>query len=213
MDDFQKIIEEKKTFDRKQKRINAIVIILSMITIFVVSFLINQLVEQKKEINKQYKELNAYKDSILRVHAFKDSLLGVLKIINPTNAAERQRLRELVNRFEKADYSVTLVSFGYSASDYGKLWVAIAEIGFTTHVYVVPDQRRPSWVASDPTVFYYNDNNLKIAQDLADTLRQITNDDFEVQKGGGYSVTDEQKENSIIVHYVNNALIPKRVEL
>ena len=60
----------------------------------------------------------------------------------------------------------------------------------------------PSWLAREPTVFYYDKNTKSIARALADDLEKLTGISFKISWGAGLGVNKNEKDKTFFVHLV-----------
>ena len=104
----------------------------------------------------------------------------------------------------KSDFSVGLQTLGVSDSDRVALneRVHAAGYGLDPVTWSYPAGERPSWFALRSTVFYYSSSSLPEAQELAQTMKTLTGQDFAVQRGAGLGVDPARKDVTLYVHYV-----------
>jgi hypothetical protein len=104
----------------------------------------------------------------------------------------------------KSDFSVGLFTFGVSETD----WVALkgklhaAGYGLDPATWSIQAGEPPSWFALRSTVFYYSSSSSPEARELAQTMKSLTGQDFEVQRGAGLGVDPARKDVTLYLHYV-----------
>jgi len=103
-----------------------------------------------------------------------------------------------------SDYTVGLQTVGISNTIRNDLNIKLKEKGYgldkLTYSYTKED--KPSWFASQPTVFYYSNRSKKQAQQLANYISDLTSVKFKVQRGAGLGVDPGKKHLTFFVHYV-----------
>jgi hypothetical protein len=77
-----------------------------------------------------------------------------------------------------------------------------AGYGLDPQTWSYPAGERPEWFALRSTVFYYSNSAASEAQELARTMKSLTGQDFEVQRGAGLGVDPGRKDVTLYVHYV-----------
>lgn len=99
-------------------------------------------------------------------------------------------------------YNVRFYSFNPNKRVKNKLAILIKKENYRLKLY--PDwEKKPSFFANVPTVFYYNKDTKDVAEKLAATLSdQIKGVTFKVQYGNGYGITEKEKKNTFLVHYM-----------
>ena len=104
----------------------------------------------------------------------------------------------------KSDYSVGLHTHGVSDPDRIALNEKLhaAGYGLDPVTWSYPAGERPSWFALRSTVFYYSGSSSAEAQELAQTMKALTGQDFAVQRGAGLGVDPARKDVTLYVHYV-----------
>ncbi|KIP18798.1 hypothetical protein WK57_04475 [Burkholderia ubonensis] len=104
----------------------------------------------------------------------------------------------------KSDYLVALQTLGMSDDVRINLNAKLHEAGYGLHETSssYPGPERPSFFAQRSTVFYYAPSALPAAKELARLLKQITGDDFAVQRGSGLGVNPSQQDVTLFVHYI-----------
>jgi hypothetical protein len=98
-------------------------------------------------------------------------------------------------------YNVRFYSYNPNERVKSKLATLIKKENYRLKLY--PDwEKKPSFFADVPTVFYYDKDTKDVAEKLAATLSdQVKGMTFKVQFGNGYGITKEEKKNTFIVHY------------
>ncbi len=106
----------------------------------------------------------------------------------------------------KSDFSVGLQTLGVSDSERVALneRVHAAGYGLDPVTWSYPAGERPSWFAPRSTVFYYSSSSSTEAQELAQTMKSLTGQDFAVQRGAGLGVDPARKDITLYVHYVKH---------
>ena len=62
---------------------------------------------------------------------------------------------------------------------------------------------RPSWLALQPTVFYYQNTSRDTAQEIAEELKALIGIEFLVSRGAGLGVNPNEKGVTYFVHITN----------
>lgn len=103
-----------------------------------------------------------------------------------------------------SDYLVGLQTVGVSDEVRKELNAKLGASGYgldaTTWSY--PAGERPSWFAPRSTVFYYGSPAYDAAKELAERMKELTGQDFAVQRGAGLGVDPGKRDVTLFVHYL-----------
>ena len=155
-----------------------------------------------EHISKLEEENKALKTTTLNVQA---------KVINSieSNAPLVEKAlsaagRESQTPSKKADFLVGLQTVGIEDSERLVLNEALHNEGYSLDdvTWSYPANQRPSWFATQSTVFYYSANSRTEATQVAKFLRAKTGQDFVVQRGSGLGLDPSHKETTFFVHYL-----------
>ena len=75
--------------------------------------------------------------------------------------------------------------------------------GFTLYANTVLADR-PAWLATRPTVLYYDERSKPAAETLAKELAKVTGDAFSTERGAGLGIPKGQERESLRVHFVGS---------
>ena len=103
-----------------------------------------------------------------------------------------------------SDYLVGLQTLGLTDAERQALNAKLRERGYRLHNLSVSYQTtdRPSWFAPRSTVLYYSASAAAAANSLARVLKELTGEDFVVQRGSGRGVDPGQQATTLFAHYV-----------
>jgi hypothetical protein len=123
-----------------------------------------------------------------------------------TDAQLRTVDQSIPSPHQLSDYLAGLQTLGADDATREQLNQRIHDQGYNLHEISssYPKDARPSWFAQKSTVFYYAKTALPAAKRLAGLMKQLTGDDFIVQRGSGLGVDPEQRDVTLFVHYVKN---------
>jgi hypothetical protein len=62
--------------------------------------------------------------------------------------------------------------------------------------------QRPSWLATSPTVLYYDNSTVAAAQQVAQKLQKATGKPFKCQMGAGFGVSANNTQRTLKIHLV-----------
>lgn len=106
----------------------------------------------------------------------------------------------------KSDFLVGLQTLGLSDTERTDFNSKLQSSGYGLAGITVsyPAGARPLWFASRPTVFYYSASALPAAQELARVMKNLTNQDFAVQRGAGLGVDPSLRDVTLYVHLIRS---------
>lgn len=105
----------------------------------------------------------------------------------------------------KSDYLVGLQTLGIPDAERIAINMKLSSDGYglDSITWSYPAGERPSWFAPRSTVFYYSASALPAAQELANFMKNITRQDFVVQRGAGLGVDPSRRDVTLFVHFIN----------
>jgi hypothetical protein len=103
-----------------------------------------------------------------------------------------------------SDFIVGLQTVGLTDAERQGLNAKLRERGYRLHSLSVsyPAEDRPSWFAPRSTVLYYSASAAAAANSLARVLKELTGQEFVVQRGAGRGVEPGQQATTLFVNYV-----------
>lgn len=113
-----------------------------------------------------------------------------------------QTSAQLHNLPNLSDYRVGLQTLGVDDSTRQDLNHKIRDGGYGLSDKSFAYSSREPWFAPRSTVFYYADSALSAATQLSGLMKQLTGDDFVVQRGLGFGVDPTQRDVTLFVDYV-----------
>jgi DNA repair exonuclease SbcCD ATPase subunit len=169
--------------------------------------------EQLDSINRDLKVLQTSLEEARSAKAGKSGLLDAAisraadigNAVAKTNAQLRSDLSAPLSH-KLSDYLVGLQTIGVDDAGRQQLNEHIRDQGYGLHDISASYDKttRPPWFAPKSTVFYYANSALPAAKGLAGTMKQLTGDDFVVQRGSGLGVDPAQRDVTLFVHYIKN---------
>ena len=103
---------------------------------------------------------------------------------------------------ENTRFLVGLVSYGVNPDIFDKVSNYLYnEQGYSNRGQMLLAERA-SWLSRKPTVLFYVDKNRRKAQIISDKLYSLTGIRFQISRGAGFGVDENEKEWTIIVHLV-----------
>ena len=103
------------------------------------------------------------------------------------------------------DFYIRMYSYNPNPTDKKTIENTLAHQEYNYQVF--PDWiKKPSFFSNVPTVVYYDDKSEKKAKELAKILSDDLPDgiDFVTRKGSGYGISDKEKRNLLIIHYLSS---------
>jgi len=170
--------------------------------------LILALHEAEKKLNDSdlKTKLKKLEDQNLKIQqSTRETQADVLNVIDQ-NTPLIESIKSTSNKddYKIYDYTVGLQTLGISNTVRNNLNVKLKEKGYRLDkiTYSYNKNDKPSWFASQPTVFYYSNLSKQQAQELAAYMTNLTSVTFKVQRGGGLGVDPAKKHLTFFVHYV-----------
>jgi len=170
----------------------------------------------RDSINAEVTLLNSRKDSLSRqiasLRSDNANLVAVRTNLSSQVAAVEQATRQLTIPTEtrsriaaagRASYSVAGYCYSVTQGQCQSMQAAIRDRGYTLIRGALLDHR-PSWLAPQSTVFYYDPAAAADARDLAQELGSQSGTVFRVEAGGGQGVSTNEQRYSLRVHFVGS---------
>ena len=136
----------------------------------------------ENEIQKLEKVKKKYIDEIdyfeKRSAALRESISDLASLSK--SVATSTEVEQQVEKAENARFSIGVYGFEVKESIYYKVRKSIAEKGYTVNRGSLLTNR-PTWLAFNPTVFYYHKDSKQLALNFAKDLRNLTGSKFKVQ--------------------------------
>ena len=136
------------------------------------------------------------RDSIPKSWAYKPNF-------NKNDPKSNQKERNIQARLNNAEFLVGVYAYGGTTDNFNKIVEHLDSIGYSTIAKVQLDAK-PRWLAASSTVFYYDDTNQSIAQNLANEMGNVTHIKFDVQKGSGFGVPEGREKQYMYIHLIEN---------
>lgn len=137
----------------------------------------------------------------------KDSLKVVLDLIRDRYEAEESdpifdRKDRLLEKLTNVDYYVGVYTLSRNESNLRDITSYLTQEGYTLVAGTNLDNR-PSWLALNSTVFYYDSSSKKRAEQFAREMKRLTQKSFNVQIGSGLGVPSDQKDFYFYIHVID----------
>lgn len=195
--------KNKKVFFEKEiiraKRANFIFLFLLMVSIVVAFYFYHLLREKNELLEIQNNQITEHKN---RIVALLDSIDQFIELDMTVDAADQIQLKSLTDRLQNSKYSVGIVFYQVSDENQAKVNDYLNKEGYSITSRWKFDNYRPSWVALESKVFYYDTETSEKANQIADELGAITGVQFTASQGAGLGVIRGQEKWTIYVHYV-----------
>jgi AAA ATPase domain len=162
-----------------------------------------RLAEQQKLLAKQQTLLAEQRQQDIQAL---DTWKAQLVKANETLAAAAKAspsvaVQEEVAKSENARYAIGYWAFKLSQTRYDQVRDLLEAQGYTIAQTGLLEQR-PSWLALQPSVFYYDNASREKAKSIAELLLRKTGVEFTVSRGAGLAIAPGQERWSFRVHYI-----------
>jgi ribosomal protein L17 len=173
---------------------------------------VEKLLEAEKELN-EIKE----KESLVKRREL-EKTLDELKV-ESTKRNDPQKDQVFEEKIERADvilkelddiskmkgqsngFYIRLYSFKPDVSTKRRISSALSKAGYSVKVY--PDwETKPDFFANTPTVLYYDRSTKDEANNIAKQLAKNFRIKFKVTQGAGFGISEKEKKNTFIIHYL-----------
>ena len=186
--------------------ISVVFLVLMTVSLFASVYFFNENVDIKEEnieLSDSLRTVNTtlilYNDSLIRI---KEELKELFQksIESDPEQKGRQTYNE-INKISNKLYQIGIHSLRADVTELDLIKQAFQDEGYPS-VNIVNHENAPNWMAKENTVFYYAHKSVVIAGDMAESLKYITGDDFEIKVGAGLGVSKGKERWSFRIHYL-----------
>lgn len=206
-------INKGLTKDTSFKIQSIIILIIILASIVSAIYFYNELQKKNSELASTITKLKATEvqlsESKKAYHIASDSLYILIekqKIINKDSSFIKNAKR-IVEKSNNSDTQIKLHSFKVDTSMSDKVCDFLKQQGYS--ITLCENVRaQTSWLAFEPTIFYYDEEMKNKAQEIANNLSKLTGINFKVTIGAGNISKVEPDKQLINIHFIGNKQKP-----
>jgi len=114
----------------------------------------------------------------------------------------------LMRAVDNSKYLITIHAVGANESDLSTMQSALKSKAYAAEVgYNYSSGDRPSWMATSPSVLYYDAESKHQAQEIARILGDALGVKFSILRGSGFGVVKGQEKNTVFIHFLRDGAV------
>lgn len=132
------------------------------------------------------------------------TLVFVIKkqINSRDNAGENKRIVSTIASTLSTSYSIELYAYNVDGKLFEQAKRSLEREGYSLENAQLLQGHRRAWLATSPTVLYYDNRTEPVARHIAQTLQLITGQPFNWQRGAGLGIPKNAYQKNLRVHLV-----------
>ncbi|QBA63196.1 hypothetical protein [Muriicola soli] len=161
--------------------------------------------EHVERLAELRKETNATIDSLIEGINKRDSILLAIRSVDNNDLTNRI-LSFNSSNIKNSKFIVTVYSFGVQKRENEEIEDYLKSKGYSVSVGgdYSSGNKKPTWMSSEPAVFYYSPNSKGQAEVIAKEVSLVTERTYAVRRGAGKGVIKGLESTTFFIHNINS---------